>query len=143
MKNKKIIIAVVVCLLISGISFWGGTKYAKGSNPSISRQGSDFQGQGGQRMGSRGGIMNGITSGTVVSKDDKSLTVELHSANTDGSSSKIIFFSPVTKIDKTVSGAVADISVGSQVSITGDANTDGSINANSIQIRSAINPKQN
>jgi len=142
MKNKKIIIAVVVCLLISGLSFWGGTKYGKDNNPSsFSRQGSDFGG--GQRMGSRGGSMNGITSGTVVSKDDKSLTVELHSANTDSAGSKIIFFSPVTKINKTISGAATDISVGSDVSISGDTNIDGSINANSIQIKPAVTPKQN
>ncbi len=36
---------------------------------------------------------------------------------------------------KTVDGTLADLEVGKQVTVTGDQNPDGSVNAKSVQVR--------
>ena len=113
-----------------------------------SRQGFNQNGGGlnSGRNGARGGAGGGFVTGSVISKDSTSLTVELRSAPNSGTQgtatttaggSKIVLFSPSTTVEKTVSGAVTDVNVGSQVSITGTANPDGSVSATSIQIRPA------
>jgi hypothetical protein len=141
MQNKKIYMGVVICLVVAGLSFWGGMIYA-GKNitaANASRQGgfnqNGFnQNGGGTRQVSRGGAnAGGLVSGEVLSVDSKSITVKLR----DGGS-KIVLFSPTTKVEKTVDGVTTDVVVGKQVSITGTANTDGSVSATSIQVRPLI-----
>ncbi|MEI6042426.1 MAG: hypothetical protein WCQ00_02560 [bacterium] len=135
MKKNQIIIAVIVLVLVAGISFYAGTKV--NSNPSSSRQmgqfGQDANGIGGPGNNirtNRGGMMGGAVSGEVLSKDATSITVKLR----DGGS-KIIFITSGTAVQKTSAGTIEDVVVGSQISATGQANADGSINATSINQR--------
>ena len=143
MKNKKIIGGVIIVLIVAGLSFWGGMMYA-GNNikaAAASRQGAFNQnGFGGQNIGSRGGAGmrggvngGGLVLGEIIGKDDKSVTVKLSNGG-----SKIVFFSPTTKVEKTVDGLATDVVIGKQVMINGVANQDGSVNANSIQIRPIV-----
>ncbi len=146
MENKKVIMSVVVCVVIAVLSFLGGMSYGKGKNNTIStRQGSYSQngfnqggylkGAQGMRSGRSGGMMNGggFTSGEIISKDDKSMTIKLR----DGGS-KIVLFGASAKVEKTVDGSIADVSVGKSVMVTGTTNSDGSISATSIQMRPAF-----
>jgi hypothetical protein len=55
----------------------------------------------------------------------------------NSSSSEIVLLSPTTQILKSVTGAASDLTVGSEVTITGTTNSDGSVSATSIQIRPA------
>lgn len=82
--------------------------------------------------------MGGFTAGTILSKDATSITVSLM-----GGGSKIIFLDANTKISKQAEGSVADLTAGAQVSVMGAANTDGSINAMTVQIRPKMAPAQN
>ena len=68
--------------------------------------------------------------GEVISADDKSITIKLR----DGGS-QIIFFTPSTPVTKSVSSSASDVAVGEQVTVSGAKNQDGSISAQSIQIR--------
>ena len=137
MKNKKIVIGVLVCLVVAGLSFWGGMKYGQSKNNNFalnSRQGGFNQnlvaGQNSGRMGMRGSTGGGFVTGEILSKDEKSMTIKIR----DGGS-KIVFFSPTTKVEKTVDGTIVDASVGKQVTIVGTTNSDGSVVATSIQMR--------
>jgi len=152
MINKKIVLSVIFCLLVAVLSFWGGEKYGQSNNLPINNSQTSFgQNQNGQRMGFRGGSTNGneFISGNVLSKDSKNLTVELrggpsmgnkggNNTPTQSGGSKIILFSPSTSIEKTISGSTNDIVVGSQITINGSSNPDGSINATSIQIKPTL-----
>jgi hypothetical protein len=143
MKNKKIIVSVGVCVLIAVVSFWGGVNYGKsksGLSSFVKGQGSFNQNgtnsQGGRMMGQniRGGSNGGgFTSGEVISMDATSMTIKLR----DGGS-KIVLFSPASKVEKTVDGAISDVAVGKSVMVTGTTNPDGSVSATSIQMRPTL-----
>lgn len=143
MKNKKIIVSVGVCVVIAVVSFFGGVSYGKGKsnvNSFADRQGSFNQSgtnsQVGRMMGSNTrGVNNGggFTSGEVISMDATSMTIKLR----DGGS-KIVLFSPASKVEKTVDGAISDVTLGKSVMVTGTTNPDGSVSAISIQMRPTL-----
>ena len=78
-------------------------------------------------------VVAGCIAGEVLSKDDKSVTLKLRD-----SGSKIIFFSDSTQITKSAGGSAKDLTVGQEISATGEANSDGSVNAQTIQIHPAM-----
>ena len=88
---------------------------------------------GGQR-GVKGGAQNGFVSGSIVSIDDKSMVVGIQSGG-----SKIVLFSTSTQVMKSTAGSTADLTVGENVSTTGVSNADGSVTAQSIQVRNSAN----
>lgn len=137
MQNKKVI-GIVVIILVAGLSFWGGMMLA-GKNikaAATSRQNS-FAQNGGARgdAGMRIGASGGLVSGQILSKDNTSITVQLNNGG-----SKIVFFSPTTKIEKTIDGSAVDAIIGKSVMINGTTNSDGSVSATSIQIRPTPTP---
>ncbi len=135
--QKNTIAWVAAVVVVGGLMFFVGTKYA-GSQATGNQQTGQGAGQGqgaGRRngQGGRGGAMGGFTGGEVLSKDDKSITLKLSAGG-----SKTIYFTSSTKVLKSTDGAMSDIQVGDNVSTNGAANADGSINADSIQIRPAM-----
>ena len=144
--KKRLLTIIAVAIVAGGAGFYGGLKYSQ------SKTGRNFAGnfqnmanlsdeERQQRMqemsaaniagrvgGNRSGA--GFASGEIISKDDKSITVKLR----DGGS-KIIILADSTEISKFASGEKTDLEVGKQVSVSGTANQDGSITAQSIQLR--------
>lgn len=130
---KKILPIIIVLIIVGGGAFYGGMKYGESTRQNFAKQN-----LGGQQMGGNiGGFQrirsNGFTSGEIIAKDDKSITVKL-----PGGGSKIIFYSDSTEVGKFVNGASSDLEVGKTVIINGTANQDGSITAQSIQMRPEI-----
>lgn len=120
-------------VMVGGISFYGGMTYAKSNSSAAGAAGARGQFAAGQfatRTGTRGA--GGFTTGAILSKDATSATVKLQ----DGST-KIVLFGTSTQIMKTSAGGLSDVTAGTNVVVTGTSNSDGSITAQSIQIRPA------
>lgn len=145
---NKYLYIVITAVVVGGLSFYGGTIFAASKDGQAnSTQGGNiqnfrnmtpeqrqqaFQQMGGGAGGLRGGGAGGATSGEILSADDKSITLKLR----DGGS-KIVFFSASTNISKMVAAAVGDLAIGKNVSVQGTANSDGSVTAQTIQLRPA------
>jgi hypothetical protein len=148
MKKNIVILIVIGVLAAAGAAFYGGVTYGRskgaciagnragGANFSPEERQARFQQFGGGMMngGQRGSFREdvGFVAGEVIAKDAQSITVKLR----DGGS-KIVLYSDTVAVDMSVKGTAADIEVGKTVSITGKANQDGSISAQSIQVRPA------
>ena len=126
MKNK--IIAVVVLIVVAGGAYYFGVQNGTSSAAAVATATrSSFTRNAGARAGGVGAV-----AGQVVSVDTNSLSISLA-----GGSSQVIFFTSTTPVAKTVSGSISDLKVGTNISVTGTANSDGSESATSIQIRPA------
>lgn len=140
--KKTILSVVIVAVVVGGIGFYSGMKYDQGKTTQRFAQ---LGANGGFRGNRTGGVTNGgFASGSIIAKDANSITVQLRNigggAGASGSNgstvgSKIVFFGNSTEIGKTVSGTPADLAVGQSITVTGTANSDGSVTAQSIQIR--------
>ena len=134
---KKILPIIIALVVVGGGAFYGGMKYAQSKGSNSARQ-TRFQqfgvggGAGGQRGTQAGG---GFATGEILSKDDKSVTIKLPNGG-----SQIVFYSDTTEVSKFVNGTPSDLEIGKTVTINGKANQDGSITAQSIQLRPVIAP---
>lgn len=157
---NKFIPAIIAAIAIGGAAFYGGMRYAENRTPAMGRGTGAFtnlspeerearmrefgggtfprRGPGGMRGGSD------VAAGEVIAKDEASITVNLRdprpaaspgAGNEGGGGSRIVFFTAETPITKSVSGSAADVVIGTQVFVNGTQNQDGSITADSIQIR--------
>ncbi len=138
---KKVLPTIAAVIVVGAVMFAGGYKYAIAKSASGNKGAGNYQAgvgvnfrQGGARGGRGGaGMMGGFVSGEILSKDATSLTVKMR----DGSS-KIILLSATTKVMKSVAGTSDNLQVGSNVMVTGDTNADGSVTAQSLQLRDAF-----
>ncbi|MCX6741535.1 MAG: hypothetical protein NTY61_04015 [Candidatus Parcubacteria bacterium] len=132
MLKNTIVVLVVLVVAVGVGSFCGGMSYGKNLSKGPMSKNFNMMGQRGDvanRAGGAGAVC-GFVSGEVISQDGQSITVKLKDTGT-----KIVFFSTSTQIMKTSTGSISDIAVGSNLTITGKANADGSVIAQSIQIR--------
>lgn len=129
----KKILPIIIAIVIAGGAFFGGMKYGQNAASGKSNSVPQFNGQGGNfRAGGRTGGFNGggVTSGTIISKDANSLTLQLSSGG-----SKIVFYSTSTEVGRFVTSTANDLTLGQTVAVSGSANQDGSVTAQSIQVR--------
>ena len=134
MNSKQWITLIVVAVVFAGGGFFAGLKYQQSKTPAAAAR--NFGGAGSAavagRRGTAGGANMGFANGQVLSVDNNSITIKLQ----NGGSQNVVL-APSTQYRKAVDGTSGDITVGSQVTITGTANSDGSLTAQSVQIRSA------
>jgi hypothetical protein len=139
MKNTKVIIPIVLILVGLGAGFAGGYFFR---NYQMSRARGSFAAGGangaqrfvGARTGQNGAtVRGGVVSGSILSMDDKSITVKLADDST-----KIVLFSSSTTYSNTVEASQTDLKVGGEVMVLGAVNSDGSVTASSVQINPQI-----
>ncbi len=151
---KKLLPIIIAIIIIGGGAFYGGMKYAQSNSPAGGAQGfnqGDFEelrnlsaeerqerfeqtGSAGMiaMRGTRSGDGTGsdFANGEIISKDESSITIKLP----DGGS-KIVFYSDSTEVGKFTNGTSDDLEIGKSVMVNGEANEDGSVTAQSIQLR--------
>jgi len=139
---KKILpVAIIIAILLVGGAFYAGIKYSGTQRPAAAdwQKGVNNFAKGapgaGQGLNSGRAAGAGMISGEVIAKDDKSVTVKIK----DGGS-KIVIFAASTTVTKTAAGTMDDVAVGANVMIAGKTNADGSVTAETIQIRPDIAP---
>ncbi|HEU0051455.1 MAG TPA: hypothetical protein VFQ60_05380 [Patescibacteria group bacterium] len=127
---KNIFPIFLVAIVVGAGAFFGGMAYGKSAaKPAFAAAGQFGQGRG-SRGGQNGNGNAGFVAGSVLSMDPNSMTISLRQGG-----SKIVFYSTSTQVEKQASGAMSDIKVGTNVVANGSANSDGSITAQTIQIR--------
>jgi hypothetical protein len=149
MRNQ-IIIAVAAAVIFGAGGFFIGQKTAR-QTPARFAQAGAAAGQFAFRGGAVGGAGaarggNNAVFGTVISKDENGITVQLGgpnatSTNGNASGTRIVLINGSTQVTKMASGSAADLSVGTGVTVMGTANSDGSLTAQSVQIRPVPNAR--
>lgn len=130
---KKTITIIIIIIIVIAAFFVGKAYGNKQATSAVSAQNANGTfSHSGMYGGSGRGAFGNATIGQVIAKDTTSITVSLPNGG-----SKIILYSPTTMVLKTDAGTLNDITVGSTITASGTANTDGSITATSIQIRPA------
>jgi hypothetical protein len=135
--NTKLIVGVVIGLIVgAGGGYWYGGQQAQSAAAAARQNGGGFT----RGAGGRSGM--GAVFGTIIAEDASSITVQLGGPNatsTNGSATgtKIVLYDTSTQISKMVAGSASDLSIGTGVVVQGTANSDGSLTAQSIQIRPA------
>lgn len=127
LKLKNLIIGIVMLILGGGVGFFAGMKYQQSRQPAFLRNLTNQQRQARGQLASRAGFRP--VNGEIISVDEKSITVKL----ADGSS-KIVFLSENTQINKAEKTSKEDLKVGEKVVVFGAENSDGSLTAQNIQL---------
>ncbi len=125
MKNKNLIITILLLVIVAGGAFFAGMKYQQSKSPRPGNFQGNRSGQFQQRTGQNGRAVNG----EILNADDKSITVKLQ----DGSS-KIVLLTETTTINKSAEGSKSDLKEGEKVAVFGTENSDGSVTAQNIQL---------
>jgi hypothetical protein len=129
-QYKKEILGALVLVIVA---FYGGMKYGQSATVAAGGPGArNFSGMTAAR-GTRGGNFGGGATGQIVSIDSTSITLSIPG----GSGSRNVFYTAATPVMKSVTGTASDLKVGETVSVNGTANSDGSVTAQSIQLRPA------
>ncbi len=129
-QKKLVTIGVIALIIGAGIGYAGAGMLNRPAAPQFTR--GNFA-AGGMMRG--GGANGGFLSGTVVSKNATTMTL-----NTRDGSSHVVFITPDTTVSKSVDGTMSDVPVGGTVIVSGTTNSDGSVSANLIQLRPTPSP---
>lgn len=121
-KNKIAIIVGVICIIVG---FVVGILVGKSS-------GNQAASQSGARQFVRNSQNGSSVMGQVSAVTGNSLTIALPNGG-----SEIVFYSTSTPIMKSVEASSSALAAGQDVVVVGTANSDGSVTADSIQLRSA------
>jgi len=133
-KNKIILAVIFAIAFGGGTGFFAGMKFQENKQSTRSPQfGTEIRARnGGQFQGGQNRSGFRPVAGEIIGSDETSITVKL----TDGSS-KIIFLSEKTEINKAGTAKRDELVSGERVAVFGTENSDGSVTALTIQ----LNPK--
>ena len=129
--KKYLVHAVWVVVAI--IAFVSGMYYGKANAAPAGRSGfAGFASSTRGGFGGRAGTGGGFVAGQVTAIDANSITIQLQNGN-----SQVVFYSSSTPVVKTVQAPVSVLTIGTNVMVGGSQNSDGSLTAQTIQVRSS------
>jgi len=129
---KKYKIHIVWALVVI-VAFVGGLLVGKMGSGSRQFAGAPNGGSFGSARGTSGARTGGgFVSGTIMAISGQNITLQLPNG-----SSEVVFYSSSTSVIKPTVAPVSNLVVGTNVMIGGTTNPDGSLTAQSIQIRTA------
>jgi hypothetical protein len=130
-KKYKIHIVWVVAVIaaLAGGFVWGQSM-GSGSRSGFAGAGGAFSSSTRRMTGATNG--GGFVSGEVTAMDSSSITLQLPTG-----SSEVVFYSSSTSVTEPTVVPVSKLAVGTNVMIGGTTNSDGSLTAQSIQVRAA------
>jgi len=129
----------IIWLVVAIVAFAGGMYFGQTTASSSNAGGNAASSSTRRGFGGRGGNGGGFTAGQILSKDSQSITVQLPNGN-----SQVVFYSSSTQVIKPSPASTNDLVVGTNVTVGGTQNADGSVTAQTIQIRNgnALNGRQ-
>jgi len=127
--SVHIVWAVAVIVALGGGYYWG-----KASSPSSGSGAYSAAGAYGSstRRFAGGASGGGLATGQIAAIDSSSITLQLANGN-----SQVVFYSSSTPVSEPTIVPVSKLTVGTNVMIGGTTNSDGSLTAQSIQVRAA------
>ncbi len=127
MKNKTHIIwaAVAIVALVAGI-FWGRTM--AGAASGNSRFGASSSSS--RTFAGRNNSSANVFAGQVSAIDGSSITLQLPNGN-----SEVVLYASSTPVTEPTNVSIAKIVAGADIMVMGTQNSDGSVTAQSIEIR--------
>jgi len=131
--RTHIIWLVIAIVALVGGFYWG--------NASVTLSKGSFAGAGTfssstRRLGGAGGTAGGgIAAGQIIATDSSSITLQLANGN-----SEVVFYSSSTPVSEPTTVSVSTLKVGTNVTVAGTSNSDGSVTAQTIQVRPAGAP---
>jgi hypothetical protein len=141
-STNRFVRPVVALLVVGALGFGGGFVVAKATTPAASTDGGNVQFPGGFGGGpgaspGAGRLRNGFgggASGTVASVSAGQLTL-----TTASGGQRLVLLTPTTTVTEITSAtkSLSDIANGTQVTIVGAANPDGSVTATQVIIGNA------
>jgi len=124
-----IIWAVVAIAALAGGFVYGQSMGAGSRSGGFANGGGTFNSSTRRGAGANGG---GFVSGQITAMDSSSITLQLPTG-----SSEVVFYSSSTSVTEPTVVSVSKLMTGTNVMIGGTTNSDGSLTAQSIQVRAA------
>lgn len=119
---------VVALIALGGGFFWGKASSAASRGSFASAAG--VYGSSTRRFAGAGGTSGGFTTGQIASFGSGSMTLQLSNGN-----SEVVFYSSSTPVTEPTMVSPNTLTVGTNVMVGGTANSDGSLTAQTIQVR--------
>jgi hypothetical protein len=131
MKKYKvhIIWAIIAVVALGGGYFWGKSTVAVGRSGFAGAYGAFGSST---RRTAGAGAGGGFVTGQITAMDSSSITLQLANGN-----SEVVFYSTSTSVTEPTTVPVSELTTGSNVMIGGTSNSDGSLTAQTIQVRPA------
>ena len=126
--KKTVWVPVVVGALCAIVFFFVGKSVGASGAASSARSAFASSTRGG--FAGRAGAGGGFAAGQIVSLSANSMTIQLANGN-----SEVVFYSSSTQIVAPQTVPVSSLKAGSQVMVGGTTNSDGSVTASTIQVR--------
>ena len=122
----------IVWLVIAIVALGGGFFWGKASGAATRAAGFAGAYSSSTRRAAGGAAGGGLVTGTIATIGSSSITLQLANGN-----SEVVFYSTSTPVSEPTKVSVNTLKVGTTVMVGGTSNSDGSLTAQTIQVRPA------